>query len=129
MFFIKKLIKFLQSFETNLLTPNATIPIKTLGKIDTNGLINTGLAMHTARKKEQQPNIVPPINEPLKSLSSERVIASGSVNTAGVKLPKNAVKISVSINKNTNISALATPKKATFFATEFFIMPPIGFIR
>ena len=47
--------------------------------------------MQIAKKKEQQPNIVPPTNIPRDFLNSDNATAKGKVKIAGVKLPKKAV--------------------------------------
>ena len=83
--------------------------LQILGNIEISGFINTGFAIIAARKKEQQPKIVPPIHILVLPFHTERATANGKVKIAGVKLPKKAVNAYVSISKNTNINAEATP--------------------
>ena len=66
--------------------------MKILGSIDTSGLINTGFAIITAKKKEQQPKINPPDIIPLFLDEIDSATANGKVRIAGVKLPSSQVK-------------------------------------
>lgn len=103
------LFAFFVSQDTKRYTKYATTPIKTRGKIETKGFINTTNPMINERTNEHAPNIVPPTN--IVFLSPKRLIptASGKVRIAGVNCLNKKLNAYVSVKRKTNISAESTP--------------------